>query len=93
MRKKTEMKSFLKKSLKKPFSKKALEKKIMLFLTPKDPNDNKNIIVEIRAGAGGDEAAILQENLYRMYTMYAESKKWSHKVLSSNHSGSGVLRR
>ncbi len=85
-----EMKQYLEEELKKSFSIcSSLEKKIMIFLTPKDPNDNKNIIVEMRAGAGGDEAAIFAGNLYRMYTMYAESKKWAHKVLSSNALGIG----
>ena len=65
------------------------EKKLKLFLTPKDPNDTKNVIIEIRAGAGGDEAALFAEVLYRMYTRYAESKKWHHSVLSSNPLGIG----
>ena len=66
-----------------------LEKKLKIFLTPKDPNDLKNVIVEIRAGAGGDEAALFAEVLYRMYIKYAESKKWHHSILSSNAQGIG----
>ncbi|GAG85653.1 unnamed protein product, partial [marine sediment metagenome] len=64
-------------------------KKIKLLLTPKDPNDKKNVIVEIRAGAGGDEAALFAEVLYRLYSRYAESKRWKHSVLNSNSLGIG----
>ena len=66
-----------------------VEKKLKLFLTPKDPHDAKNVIIEIRAGAGGDEAALFAEVLYRMYTRYAESRRWHHDVLSSNPLGIG----
>ena len=66
-----------------------LERKILLFLTPKDPNDAKNVIVEIRAGAGGDEAALFAEVLFRMYTKYAESKRWRHNILSASTPGIG----
>src|SRR5665811_1143508 len=66
-----------------------LEGNIKRFLTPKDPNDLKNILVEIRGGAGGDEAALFAGELYRMYTRYAENKKWQHNVLSSNSHGVG----
>lgn len=65
------------------------EKKLKLFLTPKDPHDAKNVIIEIRGGAGGDEAALFAEVLYRMYTRYAENRKWHHSVLSSNPLGIG----
>lgn len=83
--KEEEMKSFLKDELKENNDKKQkLEKKIKLLLTPKDPNDKKNVIVEIRAGAGGDEAALFAEVLYRLYTIYAESRKWKYSVLSSS---------
>ena len=85
-----EMHEFLKEELDKSIeAKEKLELQIKRFLTPKDPNDFKNIIVEIRAGAGGDEAALFVGDLYRMYTRYAESKKWQHKVLSSNPQGIG----
>jgi len=85
-----EMREFLKDELSLNVKKKEeIENEIKKFLTPKDPNDAKNIIVEIRAGAGGDEAALFVGDLYRMYTRYAESKKWQHKVLSSNPQGIG----
>lgn len=66
-----------------------LEKELKLLLIPKDPRDNKNTIVEIRAGTGGEEAAIFAADLYRMYIHYAEKKAWKHKILSSNETGSG----
>ena len=85
-----EMKRFLKEELNKNTKKKQnLEKKIKIFLTPKDPDDKKNVIVEIRAGAGGDEAALFAADLYKLYTRYAESKNWQHRVLSSNSLGIG----
>jgi len=58
----------------------ALEEKLKLLLLPKDPNDEKNVIVEIRAGVGGEEAALFAADLYRMYTMYAEAQKWTVEV-------------
>ena len=69
-----------------------IERKIKIFLTPKDLNDAKNVIIEIRAGAGGDEAGLFAGVLYRMYTKYAESKKWHHSVLSSSGQGIGGLK-
>jgi peptide chain release factor 1 len=66
-----------------------LEKKILIYLTPKDPNDSKNVIIEIRAGAGGDEAGLFAAVLFRMYTKYAENRKWKHSVLSSSSQGVG----
>jgi len=62
-----------------------IEKKLNLLLNPKDPNDAKNAMVEIRAGTGGDEAAIFAADLYRMYTKYAEEKGWKIEMLSSNY--------
>lgn len=53
-----------------------LEHELKILLLPKDPNDNKNVIVEIRAGAGGDEAALFAAEIYRMYVKYAESRRW-----------------
>ena len=53
-----------------------LEHELKILLLPKDPNDDKNVIVEIRAGAGGDEAALFAAEIYRMYVHYAESKRW-----------------
>ncbi|MCA1899497.1 MAG: peptide chain release factor 1 [Chloroflexi bacterium] len=66
-----------------------LEKEIKGMLVPKDPRDEKNVIVEIRAGAGGDEAAIFAADLFRMYTRYAEEKKWKVEILSENAIGVG----
>jgi peptide chain release factor 1 len=66
-----------------------LEKEIKGLLVPKDPRDDKNVFVEIRAGAGGDEAAIFAADLFRMYTRYAEEKRWKTEVLSENAIGVG----
>ncbi len=57
---------------------------LKILLLPKDPNDDKNVIIEIRGGAGGEEASLFANSLYRMYTMYAESKGWKQEVLSAN---------
>ena len=59
-----------------------LEQELQLLLLPRDPNDGKNVIVEIRAGVGGEEAALFAHSLYRMYSMYAESRRW-HTVVDS----------
>ncbi|MEW6285607.1 MAG: peptide chain release factor 1 [Chloroflexota bacterium] len=67
----------------------ALEKQIKSLLVPKDPRDEKNVIMEIRAGAGGDEAAIFAGDLFRMYTRYADEKKWKTEILSENAIGVG----
>ena len=61
-----------------------IEQKLKVLLLPTDPNDNKNVIIEIRGGAGGDEAALFAADLRRMYTMYAETKKWKTEVLNLN---------
>ncbi|PKM82194.1 MAG: peptide chain release factor 1 [Firmicutes bacterium HGW-Firmicutes-14] len=61
-----------------------LEQKLKILLLPKDPNDEKNVIVEIRAGAGGEEAALFAGDLLRMYSKYAEIKGWKTEILSSN---------
>lgn len=66
-----------------------LEKEIKGLLVPKDPRDEKNVIVEIRAGAGGDEAAIFASDLFRMYTRYAENHRWKSEILSENAIGIG----
>lgn len=66
-----------------------LEEEMRLLLLPKDPNDEKNVIVEIRAGAGGDEAGLFAADLFRMYTRYAEGQGWKTSLLSSNESGIG----
>lgn len=57
---------------------------LKILLLPKDPNDDKNVIIEIRGGTGGEEAALFAADLFRMYTMYAESKQWKTEILSSN---------
>lgn len=61
-----------------------LQEEAKILLLPKDPNDDKNVIVEIRGGAGGEEAALFVNSLYRMYTMYAESKRWKVEVINAN---------
>ena len=61
-----------------------LEDDIRILLLPSDPNDSKNVIIEIRGGAGGDEAALFAYNLYRMYSMYAESKRWKTEIANLN---------
>ena len=66
-----------------------LENEIKLLLLPKDPNDDRNIIVELRAGAGGDEAAIFVGNLFEAYTRYADLKNWKVEILSSSPSDAG----
>ncbi len=66
-----------------------LEQELKILLLPKDPNDDKNIILEIRAGAGGDEAALFASQLYRMYVNYAESQRWKVELISVNESGIG----
>ena len=66
-----------------------LEQQLRLLLLPRDPNDAKNTIVEIRAGPGGDEAALFASDLYRMYSRYAELKGWRTEILSSNATGLG----
>ena len=66
-----------------------LEEELKFLLIPKDPDDDKNIICEIRAGAGGEEAALFAGTLFRMYTMYAERKHWKVEVLNENETGLG----
>ena len=65
------------------------EKRLTILLLPKDPNDEKNIIMEIRAGAGGDEAALFAGDLFRMYTRYAETKGWRVELMDSSPTGLG----
>ena len=66
-----------------------LEEEIKILLIPKDPNDDKNVICEIRAGAGGEEAALFAGTLFRMYSMYAEKKHWKLEILNENETGLG----
>jgi len=67
----------------------ALTDRLQWLLIPRDPNDEKNVIVEIRAGTGGDEAGLFAADLYRMYVRYAEMQRWKTQVLSSNATGIG----
>ena len=69
-----------------------LERKLKLFLIPKDVEDEKNAVIEIRSGTGGDEAALFAASLYRMYTKYAEDNAWSIDVLSQNVTGLGGIK-
>jgi peptide chain release factor 1 len=66
-----------------------LKQEIKILLLPKDPNDEKNVIMEIRAGVGGDEAALFAAELFRMYARYAENKRWKTEMISSNENGIG----
>jgi len=66
-----------------------IEEELKILLLPKDPNDDKNVIVEIRGGAGGDEAALFAAELYRMYVMYAERKRWKVDMMNLNENGLG----
>lgn len=67
----------------------ALEEDLKFLLIPKDPADDKNVMVELRAGTGGDEAAIFVEDIYRMYSMYFKNKGWRHEVTDSNEASKG----
>ncbi|KFL43121.1 peptide chain release factor 1 [Lysinibacillus sp. BF-4] len=66
-----------------------LEERLRVLLIPKDPNDNKNVIMEIRGAAGGDEAALFAGNLFRMYSRYAETQGWKIEVMDANATGMG----
>lgn len=66
-----------------------ISEELKILLLPKDPNDDRNVIVEIRGGAGGEEAALFSGVLFRMYSMYAESKRWKTEILNSNETGLG----
>lgn len=66
-----------------------LEKQLKILLLPKDPNDEKNILLEIRAGTGGEEAALFVADLFRMYSRYAESKGWKTEIMSQHPTGIG----
>lgn len=74
------------------FRKNELEKNIKLLLLPKDPNDDKDIIMEIRAGTGGDEAALFANDLYRMYSRYVEIKGWKIELIDLSESGLGGIK-
>ncbi len=69
-----------------------VEQELKFLLLPKDPNDEKNVILEIRAGTGGDEASLFAAELFRMYTRFAETQRWKVEVLSTSESGVGGLK-
>ncbi len=69
-----------------------ISEELKIMLLPKDPNDDKNVIIEIRGGAGGEEAALFANSLYRMYSMYAESKRWKTEVLNINGTELGGIK-
>lgn len=69
-----------------------LEKELKILLLPKDPNDDKNVIVEIRAGAGGDEAALFAAEIYRMYVHYAETRRWKVELVECEEIGIGGMK-
>ena len=69
-----------------------LERELQILLLPKDPNDGKNVIVEIRAGVGGEEAALFAHSLYRMYSMYAESKRWHTEIDAASETELGGMK-
>ncbi len=88
-----EMKEMLEEEVKECKEKAAeLTEQLKVLLLPKDPNDDKNVIIEIRAGAGGEEAALFANSLYRMYSMYSESRAWRSEVLSLNDTGLGGIK-
>lgn len=69
-----------------------IEEELKLLLVPKDPNDDKNVIVEIRGGAGGEESSLFAGDLFRMYSMYAEKKRWKLEVLNLNETELGGIK-
>src|SRR5260370_694739 len=69
-----------------------VEEELKVLLLPKDPNDEKNVIIEIRAGTGGDEATLFAAEMFRMYNRYAETQRWKVEVLSTSESGVGGLK-
>ena len=88
-----DMKEMLKEELNDAKSREAeLEEKLKILLLPKDPNDDKNVIVEIRAGAGGDEAALFAAEIYRMYVHYAESRHWKVETMEAEEIGIGGMK-
>lgn len=88
-----EMREMIKETLSESRSRVAeLEQELKILLLPKDPNDDKNVIVEIRAGAGGDEAALFAAEIYRMYVHYAEGQRWRVEMLNSDEIGIGGMK-
>ena len=85
-----EMRELLREELREAKEKKQrLEEELKILLLPKDPNDDRSVIVEIRAGAGGDEAGLFAADLFRMYTRYADRRGWKYSMISFNESGIG----
>ena len=72
--------------------KERLEEELKYLLLPRDPNDDKNVIIEIRGGAGGDEATLFAHSLYRMYSMYAETKRWKTEIANLNETELGGVK-
>src|SRR6202162_3425011 len=70
----------------------AIEEELKVLLLPRDPNDDKNVILEIRAGTGGDEATLFAAEIFRMYSRYAESQRWRVEVLESSPSSLGGVK-
>ncbi len=70
----------------------ALERELMILLLPRDPNDEKNVVLEIRAGTGGEEAALFANDLFRMYLRYAEQRRWKTEVLNTSEAQAGGLK-
>lgn len=88
-----ELKEMVEEELKQLVEKKSgLEESLLLFLLPRDPNDQKNAVVEIRAGTGGEEASLFAMDLYRMYVRYAESQQWKVEILSESMTGLGGVK-
>ena len=69
-----------------------MEEELKILLLPKDPNDEKNVILEVRAGTGGDEAALFAADLFRMYSRFAERNRWKSELISVNESGIGGMK-
>src|SRR5262249_46426178 len=69
-----------------------VEEELKVLLVPKDPNDEKNVVLEILAGTGGDEASLFAAEMFRMYSRYAETQRWKVEVLSTSESGVGGLK-
>ncbi|MGE5205919.1 MAG: peptide chain release factor 1 [Chlamydiota bacterium] len=88
-----EMRAYAQEELDKLEERAALvEQELKVLLLPKDPNDEKNVVLEIRAGTGGDEATLFAAEMFRMYTRYAETQRWKVEVLSTSESGVGGLK-
>ncbi|MEG2354236.1 MAG: peptide chain release factor 1 [Clostridium sp.] len=85
-----EMRDMIQEDLKQlQLNKDQLEAELKVLLLPRDPNDSKNVFIEIRGGAGGDEAALFAANLFRMYVKYAEKQNWKYEVMNSNETDIG----